>query len=136
MARYIEISTKIYQTYLKYFAPEDMHVYSIDEIFIDITHYMKIYQMSARKLTQKIIQDIQNTHGLTAAAGIGTNLYLCKIAMDIVAKHVEPDENGVRIAQLFIPCGGIDSGFLAKFSESEDLIRYFVVILFAVGFLD
>ena len=100
MARYIEISTKIYQTYLKYFAPEDMHVYSIDEIFIDITHYMKIYQMSARKLTQKIIQDIQNTHGLTAAAGIGTNLYLCKIAMDIVAKHVEPDENGVRIAQL------------------------------------
>ena len=70
MARYIEISTKIYQTYLKYFAPEDMHVYSIDEIFIDITHYMKIYQMSARKLTQKIIQDIQNTHGLTAAAGI------------------------------------------------------------------
>jgi len=77
-----------------------MHVYSIDEIFIDITHYMKIYQMSAYQLTQKIILDILDTHGLTAAAGIGTNLYLCKIAMDIVAKHVEPDENGVRIAQL------------------------------------
>ena len=100
MARYIEVSTAIYQTYLKYFAPEDMHVYSIDEIFIDITHYMKIYQMSAYQLTQKIILDILDTHGLTAAAGIGTNLYLCKIAMDIVAKHVEPDENGVRIAQL------------------------------------
>ena len=100
MARYIDISTAIYQTYLKYFAPEDMHVYSIDEIFIDITHYMKIYQMSAYQLTQKIILDILDTHGLTAAAGIGTNLYLCKIAMDIVAKHVEPDENGVRIAQL------------------------------------
>ena len=100
MARYIEVSTAIYQTYLKYFSPEDMHVYSIDEIFIDITHYMKIYQMSAYQLTQKIILDILDTHGLTAAAGIGTNLYLCKIAMDIVAKHVEPDENGVRIAQL------------------------------------
>ena len=100
MARYIEISTEIYQTYLKYFSPEDMHVYSIDEIFIDITHYMKIYQMSAYQLTQKIILDILDTHGLTAAAGIGTNLYLCKIAMDIVAKHIEPDENGVRIAQL------------------------------------
>ena len=100
MAYYMTYSTRIYDIYLKYIAPEDMHVYSIDEIFIDITHYMKIYQMSAYQLTQKIILDILDTHGLTAAAGIGTNLYLCKIAMDIVAKHVEPDENGVRIAQL------------------------------------
>lgn len=100
MAHYIEYSTKIYNIYLKYIAPEDMHVYSIDEIFIDVTHYLKIYGLSARELAGKIIQDIYDTIGITATAGIGENLYLCKVAMDIVAKHISPDKNGVRIAKL------------------------------------
>ncbi len=100
MAHYVEYSTKIYEIYLKYIAPEDMHVYSIDEVFMDVTAYLKTYSLSARELAAKIIQDILSRTGITAAAGIGTNLYLCKIAMDIVAKHVEPDKNGVRIAQL------------------------------------
>lgn len=100
MACYIEYSTRIYEIYLKYAAPEDCHVYSIDEIMIDVTHYLSIYQMSARELTGKIIQDILSATGITATAGIGTNLYLCKTAMDIVAKHIPPDKNGVRIASL------------------------------------
>ena len=100
MAYYIEYSTKIYQIYLKYIAPEDIHVYSIDEVFIDVTAYLKTYSLSARELAAKIIQDILSQTGITATSGIGTNLYLCKIAMDIVAKHVEPDKNGVRIAEL------------------------------------
>lgn len=100
MAYYIEYSTKIYEIYLKYVAPEDCHVYSIDEIMIDATHYLNTYQMSARELTGRIIQDIHETTGITATAGIGTNLYLCKVAMDIVAKHIPPDKNGVRIATL------------------------------------
>lgn len=100
MAFYIEYSTRIYNIYLKYFAPEDMHVYSIDEVFIDITGYLSIYKMSPRELAVKIINEILNETGITAAAGIGTNLYLCKIAMDIVAKHIAPDKNGVRIAKL------------------------------------
>ncbi len=100
MAYYIEYSTKIYEIYLKYVAPEDCHVYSIDEIMIDATHYLDTYQMSARELTGRIIQDIHETTGITATAGIGTNLYLCKVAMDIVAKHIPPDKNGVRIATL------------------------------------
>lgn len=100
MARYMEYSTKIYNIYLKYIAPEDIHIYSIDEVFIDVTHYLSTYNMTARELAMTMIQDILSTTGITATAGIGTNLYLCKIAMDIVAKHIEPDKNGVRIAEL------------------------------------
>ena len=100
MAHYMQYSTKIYEIYLKYIAPEDIHVYSIDEVFMDVTAYLKTYSLSAKGLAAKIIQDILSQTGITATAGIGTNLYLCKIAMDIVAKHVEPDKNGVRIAEL------------------------------------
>ena len=100
MAYYMEYSTKIYEIYLKYIAPEDIHVYSIDVVFMDVTAYLKTYSLSARELAAKIIQDILSQTGITATAGIGTNLYLCKIAMDVVAKHVEPDKNGVRIAEL------------------------------------
>ena len=100
MAHYMEYSTRIYDIYLKYFAPEDIFAYSIDEVFCDVTHYLKTYKMSARELVTKVIQDVYETTGITATAGIGTNLYLCKVAMDIVAKHVKPDRNGVRIAGL------------------------------------
>lgn len=100
MARYMEYSTKIYNIYLKYIAPEDIHIYSIDEVFIDVTHYLSTYNMTARTLAMTMIQNILDTTGITATAGIGTNMYLCKIAMDIVAKHIEPDKNGVRIAEL------------------------------------
>lgn len=98
MARYMEISAEIYEVYLKYIAPEDMHVYSIDEVFIDATGYLKTYGLTARELAMKMILDVLKTTGITAAAGIGTNLYICKAAMDIWAKHVPADENGVRIA--------------------------------------
>ena len=100
MAFYIEYSTLIYNIYLKYIAPEDIHVYSIDEVFMDVTHYLKTYNMTARELTAVIVKDVLDTTGITATAGIGTNLYLCKVAMDIVAKHVPPNQNGVRIAEL------------------------------------
>ena len=100
MAHYMECSTKIYEIYLKYIAPEDIHVYSIDEVFIDATPYLKTYGLSAYELARKLIYEVQQTTGITATAGIGSNLYLCKIAMDIVAKHTEPDQFGVRIAQL------------------------------------
>lgn len=100
MARYLEVSTQVYNIYLKYIAPEDMHVYSIDEVFMDVTQYLNTYRMTARELAEKIIQDVLKETGITATAGIGTNLYLCKIAMDIVAKRVAPDANGVRIAEL------------------------------------
>lgn len=100
MKRYIEISTSIYNIYLKYIAPEDIHVYSIDEVFIDATAYLGTYQMTARELTMTMIRDVLKETGITATAGIGSNLYLCKIAMDIVAKHIPADENGVRIAEL------------------------------------
>ena len=100
MAFYLEYSTIIYNTYLKYIAPEDMHVYSIDEVFMDITHYLKTYGMTPKELASKIIRDVLESTGITATAGIGTNLYLCKVAMDIVAKHVDADEHGVRIAEL------------------------------------
>ena len=100
MARYMEISGEIYQVYLKYIAPEDIHVYSIDEVFIDASSYLGTYQMTARELAGKMILDVLETTGITAAAGIGTNLYLCKTAMDIGAKHIPADENGVRIAEL------------------------------------
>ena len=100
MSYYMEYSTQIYNIYLKYFSPEDIYVYSIDEVFIDITHYLNTYKMKAKELITKVIHDVYNTTGITATAGIGTNLYLCKVAMDIVAKHAEPDKNGVRIAGL------------------------------------
>ena len=100
MAMYMETSTKIYEIYLKYVAPEDMHVYSIDEVFLDITPYLRSSGLTPHDFVRRIIRDILRTTGITAAAGIGTNLYLCKVAMDIVAKHVEADEDGVRIAQL------------------------------------
>ena len=100
MKLYMEYSTKIYKVYLRYFAPEDIHVYSIDEVFIDLSGYLKTYEMKAKQLVSKVIQDVLKETGITAAAGIGTNLYLSKIAMDIVAKHVPADKNGVRIAYL------------------------------------
>ena len=100
MAHYIDWSTKICEVYLKYAAPEDIHVYSIDEVFIDATNYLESFQMTGRELARTIILDILKTTGITAAAGMGTNLYLAKIAMDIVAKHVHPDQDGVRIAKL------------------------------------
>lgn len=100
MARYMEISTQIYGVYLKYIAPEDIHVYSIDEVFMDVTNYLKSYGLTARELAMTIIKDVLRTTGITATAGIGTNLFLCKVAMDIEAKHIAPDENGVRIAEL------------------------------------
>mgnify|MGYP000766150508 FL=1 len=100
MAYYMEYSTKIYEVYLKYIAPEDIVVYSIDEVFMDVTDYLSTYKLSAHDLAMKIILDVIETTGITATAGIGTNLYLCKVAMDIVAKHIPADENGVRIAQL------------------------------------
>ena len=100
MAYYMKYSTNIYNIYLKWFSHEDIYVYSIDEVFIDVTHYLKTYKMKARELATKVVQDVYNTTGITATAGIGTNLYLCKIAMDIVAKHTQPNENGVRIAGL------------------------------------
>ena len=100
MAHYMEVSTRIYNVYLKYIAPEDIHVYSIDEVFIDATDYLKTYGITPRELAMKMVLDVLETTGITATAGIGTNLYLCKIAMDIYAKHCEPDKNGVRIAEL------------------------------------
>lgn len=100
MSHYINYSTKIYKTYLKYVAPEDIHVYSIDEVFIDLTNYLDIFKMTARELGTKMILDVFQTTGITATAGIGSNLYLCKVAMDIMAKHVTPDVNGVRIVEL------------------------------------
>lgn len=100
MAFYMEYSTRIYHIYLNYIAPEDIHVYSIDEVFMDVTHYLAAYQMTPRELAAKIIKEVMSQTGITATAGIGTNLYLCKVAMDIVAKHVTPDENGVCIAEL------------------------------------
>lgn len=100
MAYYMEYSTRIYNIYLKYIAPEDIHVYSIDEVFMDVTNYLNTYQLTARELTMKMIHEVLNTTGITATAGLGTNMYLSKIAMDIEAKHIAPDKDGVRIAEL------------------------------------
>ena len=100
MAHYISFSTSIYNVYLKYIAPEDMHVYSIDEVFLDVTPYLDTYGMTAEELARTILLDVLHTTGITATAGIGSNLYLAKVAMDIEAKHISPDENGVRIARL------------------------------------
>ena len=100
MALYMEYSSRIFDIYLKYVAPEDMHVYSVDEVFIDATQYLKTYGMTAHELALTMIRDVLKTTGITATAGIGTNMYLAKIAMDIEAKHMEADEDGVRIAML------------------------------------
>ncbi len=100
MAKYIEYSTRIYQVYLRYIAPEDIHVYSIDEVFIDVTAYLSTYKMTAHELTIRMIREVLAETGITATAGIGSNLYLCKIAMDIVAKKMPADADGVRIAEL------------------------------------
>lgn len=100
MAYYMEYSTRIYNVYLKYVSPEDIIVYSIDEVFMDVTDYLNTYKLSPHDLAMKIILDVLETTGITATAGIGTNLFLCKVAMDIVAKHIPADKNGVRIAEL------------------------------------
>ena len=100
MAHYIEISSKIYRIYLKYIAPEDIHVYSIDEVIMDVTPYLGTYKMTAHELTMKMIRDVLSQTGITATAGIGTNMYLCKVAMDIMAKKMPADKDGVRIAEL------------------------------------
>ena len=100
MALYMETSAAIYEVYTQFIAPEDIHVYSIDEVFIDATGYLRTYNLSPEGLARKLIKAVLERTGITATAGIGTNLYLCKVAMDIVAKHMPPDENGVRIASL------------------------------------
>ena len=100
MSKYMKYSTGIYNIYLKYFSPDDIYVYSIDEVFIDVTNYIKTYKMKASSLAAKVIQDVYKETGITATCGVGTNLYLAKVAMDIVAKHVNPNQYGVRIACL------------------------------------
>ena len=100
MGRYMEISAKIYSVYLKYVSPDDIHVYSIDEVFIDATSYLRLYKLTAHDFAMRMIRDVLQTTGITATAGIGPNLFLCKIAMDIEAKHIQADKDGVRIAEL------------------------------------
>lgn len=100
MALYIDYSVRVYRTYMKYLSDEDMHPYSIDEVFMDVTDYLPLYKQTAHELAMTMIRDVLSTTGITATAGIGTNLYLAKVAMDIVAKHIPADENGVRIAEL------------------------------------
>lgn len=100
MSLYMDYSTRIYQIYLQYVAAEDIHVYSVDEVFMDVTDYLDTYGLSPRELAMKMILHVLRGTGITATAGIGTNLYLAKIAMDIDAKHIPADENGVRISQL------------------------------------
>ena len=100
MAHYIEVSSRVYSVYLKYIAPEDIHVYSIDEVFMDVTNYLATYKMTAHQLAMTMIRDVLSQTGITATAGIGTNLYLCKVAMDIMAKKAPADKDGVPIAEL------------------------------------
>ena len=100
MNKYMDYSTKIYNIYLKYFSNDDIYSYSVDEVFCDVTNYLNTYKLKPRELVTKILQDVYKTTGITATAGIGTNMYLAKVAMDIVAKHEEADEFGVRIAEL------------------------------------
>lgn len=113
MAYYEKISRQIYGIYLKYIAPEDIVVYSIDEVFIDATAYLTHYKMSAHDLAMTMIREVLYTAGITATAGIGTNLYLAKLAMDITAKHAAPDKDGVRIAELNEESLGICSGIIS-----------------------
>ncbi len=100
MSMYMKYSTRIYKIYLKYISPEDIHVYSCDEVFMDVTQYLKLYNMTAHELARRIISDVLSETQITATVGIGTNMFLCKIAMDIVAKHIPADKDGVRIAEL------------------------------------
>lgn len=100
MALYMDYSRRVYEVYLRYVAPEDVHVYSVDEVFIDVTPYLMMYRMTAHQLAMRMIRDVLATTGVTATAGVGTNMYLCKVAMDIVAKRMKPDADGVRIAEL------------------------------------
>ncbi|MBO5868880.1 MAG: DNA methylase, partial [Oscillospiraceae bacterium] len=100
MAHYMQVSSRVYETYLRFIAPEDIHPYSIDEVFIDATPYLKTYGLTGYELAQKLVNAVLSETGITATAGIGTNLYLAKIAMDIVAKNLPPDERGVRIEEL------------------------------------
>jgi len=100
MARYVEVSRNIYNIYLRHVAPDDIHVYSVDEVFIDATQYLRLYKLSPHDFAMRLVRDVLTTTGITATAGIGTNLYLAKIAMDIEAKHSEPDADGVRVAAL------------------------------------
>ena len=100
MAHYIEMSAKIYDIYLKYIAPEDIHIYSVDEVFMDVTNYLRSYRMTPHELAMTMIRDVLKQTGITATAGIGTNMYLCKVAMDIMAKKMPADKDGVRIAEL------------------------------------
>lgn len=100
MAKYMQVSTQIYNIYLKYISPDDIHVYSIDEVFIDVTSYFKTYKITANELAIKMISQVLKETGITATVGIGTNMYLCKVAMDIVAKHIPLDENGFCVAYL------------------------------------
>lgn len=100
MAKYMEISNWIYDIYLKYVAPEDIHNYSVDEVFIDATDYLKHYKLTTHEFAFKLIREVLQTTGITTTAGIGTNMYLAKVAMDIVAKHIPADKDGVRIAEL------------------------------------
>ena len=100
MSLYMKYSTEIYKIYLKYIAPEDIHIYSCDEVFMDVTAYLNTYKMTAHELAMKMVREVLKTTGITATAGIGTNLFLCKVAMDVEAKHIPADEDGVRIAEL------------------------------------
>ena len=118
MKYYMKYSTKIYDIYLKWFSADDIYVYSIDEVFIDVTHYLQTYKMKASQLITKVIQDVYENTGITATGGMGTNLYLAKIAMDIVAKHAKPNENGVRIA-------GLDEMYYRKLLWKHTPITYF-----------
>lgn len=113
MALYMEYSTKIYKIYLKYAAPEDMHVYSIDEIFIDVTQYLNTYKMNARELARKIIMDVFDTTGITATAGIGDNLYLCKVAMDIVQSTLSRISMAYGLRSLMKRCTGSCCGIIS-----------------------
>ena len=100
MARYVEYSAKVYETYLKYISAEDIHSYSIDECFLDLTKYLKLYKKTPKELVKTMILDVFKTTGITATGGVGTNLYLCKVAMDVMAKHISVDKDGVCIAEL------------------------------------
>lgn len=100
MSLYIKYSADIYEIYLKFFSADDIHVYSIDEVFIDVTSYLKLYQTDAKSLCKKVLTEIHSKTGITATAGIAPNLFLCKVAMDIVAKHIQPTKNGAKIASL------------------------------------
>ena len=103
MAHYVETSTRIYRIYLRYVSPEDIHVYSVDEVFIDATDYLKAERCTAKEFTKKLLREVLKETGITATAGIGTNLFLCKVAMDVGAKHIEADGDGARIAELDEP---------------------------------